>query len=71
MLDMSENSDGGNVASDAVSGMGHPEAGLEFRNCSMSKFKPYLITAAVVVVTIIVLNKIKGSLPASVQNLLG
>ena len=37
----------------------------------MSKFKPYLITAAVVVVTIIVLNKIKGSLPASVQNLLG
>ena len=31
----------------------------------MSKFKPYLIIAAVVVVTIVVINLVKPMLPAS------
>lgn len=36
----------------------------------MGKFKPYLVTAAIAIVAIIVFNKfVKPMLPASLQNL--
>ena len=36
----------------------------------MSKIKPYLITAAVVVVTLVVIKMIKPSLPLTLANFL-
>jgi hypothetical protein len=36
----------------------------------MNKLKPYLVTAAVVLVTLFVVKQVKPSLPAFVQNLL-